>query len=172
MSRSDPPRGGKAPRDIGLEFLSRCWEETTPRERLRLLRSAVAESRDAHAREANSQSPPNDRTWEEMTSRDRLRLELSSAENKRDRLAEGLALLQWLVEQLRRADSDAYEPPDHQVARDSFILESYRRGKKLSVIRCQIRSHPDWRPLGTDSAVRHAMMRHCRRLGIKPPTRR
>ena len=92
----------------------------------------------------------------------------------RDRLAEVLAQLQWLVEQLRRADSDAYayEPPDHQVDRDSFILESYRRGKKLSVIRYQIRSRPDWRPLGTDSAVRHAMMRHCRRLGIKPPTRK
>jgi hypothetical protein len=107
-----------------------------------------------------------------MTRRERLRRELLYVEALRDMLAEGLTQYQWLIEQLRRADSDTYEPPEHQVARDAFILESYRQGKKFSVIRSLIRSHRDWHTLGSDSAARHAMVRHCRRLGIKPPIRK
>jgi hypothetical protein len=172
MSVSDSSHGREAPRESNIELIMRCWEETTPRERRRLLRSAILESTDAHPREQIPQSPSDNRPGQETTRRERLRLALSRAEELRDLLAERLAQCQWSVELFRRADSDAYEPPDDQIARDAFILESYRQGKKLSVIRSLVRSRPDWRTLGTDSAVRHALIRYCQRLGIKPPTRK
>jgi hypothetical protein len=171
MSRSDPPRKRNSPGGIPLKSLCISWEEATPSQRHRLLRVAVAESRDAVARERITESPPNDNAWEEMTIPDRVLLVLSGAESARDFLAEALAKAQWQLEQLRWA-AGTYERPAHQVARDAFILESYKEGKKLSVIRSLIRSRSDWSPLGTDSAVRHAMRRHCKRLGIKSPTRK
>jgi hypothetical protein len=154
-----------------VEDWCRGFEETTPSDRRRLLRRAVRDLKDGHAKEGISQSSSNALTSEE-TIRDILLLVLSDLEKARDEGAAFLAQLQWLIEKLRRETPDTYEPPAHQVARDDFILDRYKRDTKISVIRSRVNSHPGWRSLGTDSAVRLAMVRHCQRLGIKIPKRK
>jgi hypothetical protein len=154
-----------------VEDWCRGFEETTPSDRLRLLRRTVRDLKDAHTKEGISQSSSNALTSEE-TIRDIPLLVLSDLEKARDEGAEFLAQLQWLIEKLRREISDTYEPPAHRVARGAFILESYRGPNKISVIRSEVNSHTEWRSLGSDSAVRLAMVRECRRLGIKIPRRK
>jgi hypothetical protein len=105
--------------------------------------------------------------------REYLRRLLSLQIKKRDEHLEQVKHLQEFIEDLEALVNSLFEmPPDPQDSRDAFILDAYTRGQKLIAIRGKIQLNPAWTPLHTDSAVRHAMVRYCRRRGIDPPRRK